>query len=142
MLPANTNIRVYFSATILSIVFAVVGFSYNAWRLERSEANTTIRTASFEVLTQLADLEQTLYIAFYDNNAVQGSPRKAWVKVGLIADLSVLISPEVESQSQELKRYWAENWQGASDQQIVVDQLISHIDGVRSQIKITLATLE
>ena len=81
-------------------------------------------------------------IAFYDNNEVQGSPRKAWVKVGLIADLSVLISPEVESQSQELKRYWAENWQGASDQQFVVDQLISHIDGVRSQIKITLATLE
>lgn len=142
MLPQQQSYRGYFVATIISIIFAVVGFSYNAWRLERSEANTTIRTASFEVLTQLAELEQTLYIAYYDEDLTQGSPRKSWVQVGLIKDLSVLISPDVATESEALAVFWSANWQQAATEQQTIDQLIVHIDRVRLEIKSTIQTLD
>jgi len=142
MLPQQQSYRGYFVATIISIIFAVVGFSYNAWRLERSEANTTIRTASFEVLTQLAELEQTLYIAYYDEDLTQGSPRKSWVQVGLIKDLSVLISPDVATESEALAVFWSANWQQAATEQQTIDQLIAHIDRVRLEIKSTIQTLD
>lgn len=142
MLPQQQSYRGYFVATIISIIFAVVGFSYNAWRLERSEANTTIRTASFEVLTQLAELEQTLYIAYYDEDLTQGSPRKSWVQVGLIKDLSVLISPDVATESESLAVFWSANWQQAATEQQTIDQLIVHIDRVRLEIKSTIQTLD
>lgn len=35
---------------VVSLVFAVSGFSYNAWRLEQSEENNIVRDASFHVL--------------------------------------------------------------------------------------------
>ncbi|MDA0273327.1 MAG: hypothetical protein O3C68_08750 [Proteobacteria bacterium] len=39
---------------VVSLVFAVTGFSYNAWRLEQSEENNIVRVVSFHVLTETA----------------------------------------------------------------------------------------
>ena len=88
------------------MVFAVLGFSYNTWRMELSEDNNNIRTASFEVLLQLSEFEQILYAAHYDKDNKAGSPRKAWVKVGLITDLSGLIGEQVKSESVKLNKLW------------------------------------
>jgi hypothetical protein len=33
----------YYTTALLGLVFAIVGFSYNAWRLEVSEDNSNIR---------------------------------------------------------------------------------------------------
>ena len=99
----DRKLKVYYMTAIISMIFAVVGFSYNAWRLEVSEDNSNIRTASFEVLQELAELEQTIYALHYDNYVTEGSPRKAWVSVGLIVDMSMLISPEVIKEAENLK---------------------------------------
>lgn len=64
----------------MGLVFAVIGFSYNAWRLESSEKNNNVRLAAFTVITELAQLEQLVYAAHYDQDPVNGSPRKGWVK--------------------------------------------------------------
>ncbi|MCL1123885.1 hypothetical protein [Shewanella surugensis] len=56
---------------IFSALFALVGFSYNVWRMEISEHNTTVRSASFELLLQLAELESIIYANFYDKNIRQ-----------------------------------------------------------------------
>jgi len=124
------------------MVVAVIGFSYNAWRMELTEDNNNIRTAAFEVLTELSELEQILYSAHYDKNLVEGSPRKAWVKVGLIVDLSGLIDPEVEKNSIQLKQHWADNWQSVIDDEQVTQKLVKQIDLVRSSIKVTLINLQ
>jgi hypothetical protein len=50
----------------LSIVLAVVGISYSAWRLELSEDDINIRTALFTMLPKLAQLEQLIYASHYD----------------------------------------------------------------------------
>lgn len=137
----DLKLKAYYVTAILGVVFAVVGFSYNAWRLEVSEDNNNVRTASFEVLTSLAELEQVIYEAHYDKDKEQGSPRKGWVKVGLIVDLSVLISKPVEEQSQKLLSVWSENWEKMESEQEATNQLVEQIDRVRKEIKLALTGL-
>ena len=142
MTELESKLRIYYITVIFSVIFAVIGFSYNAWRLESSEENNNIRTAAFQVLNELAELEQIIYAAHYDQDAVAGSPRKGWVKVGLIVDLSVLIDSSVEKETQELHMTWAESWESLSSEKAVADNLIVKIDSVRKQVKHILYSLE
>ena len=137
----ENKLKVYYVTAILSLVFAVIGFSYNAWRLEITEDNSNIRTASFEVLGQLAELEQIIFAAHYDKDRDAGNPRKGWVKVGLIVDLSVLISKPVEKKSLDLKETWSNNWQKAANEQAATIELTEAIDQVRKEIKQVLSGL-
>lgn len=141
-MPSNAKLNAYYITAVISLIFAIVGFSYNAWRLEISEDNANIRTAAFQVLIELAEFEQILYAAHYDNDTITGNPRKGWVKVGLITDLSVLISPAVEQQAQELKTLWSEHWDSINTDKQTIDLLIKTIDSVRAEIKNTLRVLQ
>ena len=127
---------------IISLVFALGGFSYNAWRLEQSEENNIVRDAAFQVLTELAEFEQVLYANHYDQNQVEGSPRLGWVKIGLVNDLSMLIGPEVSISANELKNNWADNWVMVEENREVVDALVVDIDEVRDRVKKRLDQLE
>lgn len=98
--------------------------------------------AAFEVLLQLSELEQVIYAAHYDQNQVEGSPRKGWVKIGLVRDLSVLISPQVDAQSMQLKTLWNNGWSQLKNDEKIVRQLVDKIDDVRSTIKIELSNLQ
>jgi len=138
----ENKLKVYYVTAIFSVVFAVVGFSYNAWRLEVTEDNSNIRSASFEVLTVLAELEQIIYAAHYDKDIKEGSPRKGWVKIGLIVDLGSLISSSSEEQAQKLKAAWQKNWEIMAHDIDATNILVSEIDAVRNEIKLTLNELE
>jgi len=136
------KLKIYYVTAIFSMVFAVVGFSYNAWRQELTEDNNNIRTASFEVLTNLAELEQTVFYAHYDQDVVEGNPRKGWVKVGLIVDLSALVSTGSLSSANKLKVTWQENWQYMSAERNAVDLIVADIENVRQQVKFALTQLQ
>lgn len=135
------KLRLYYLTTIFSFIIAVAGFGYNTWRLEVSEANNTIRTASFEVLKLLAETEQGLYLLHYDQNPVEGSPRIIWVQMGLIKDLSPLINNEAQRESEILYVLWSDDWQRAKTDNQVTTALVAQIDSVRDVIKQTLVTL-
>jgi len=137
----DNKLKVYYVTAVLSLLFAIIGFSYNAWRLEATEDNNNIRTASFEVLKQLAQLEQIIYAAHYDKDTVAGSPRKGWGKVGLVVDLSILINESVEQSSLHLKETWSANWDKIVDEKIATTKLTADIDSVRDEIKLTLKNL-
>lgn len=132
----------YYITAIMGVVFAVLGFTYNTWRLEVSEDNNNIRTASFAVLTELAELEQIIYAAHYDKNNVEGSPRRGWVKVGLIVDLSSLINKSVNKQSLHLKDAWSASWSVIANNRDATDQLVVEINSVRDAIKTELTKLD
>lgn len=136
------KLKLFYMTSIFSMLFAVLGFSYNAWRMELTEDNSNIRTASFEVLTQLSEMEQVIYAAHYDKNMVDGSPRKAWVKVGLIVDLSGLISTQVENDANDLKAIWSDSWKLIKDDEAVTQKLVIQIDKVRNSIKQSLKNLQ
>lgn len=132
----------YQITAIFSVAFALTGFSYNVWRMEVTESNSNIRTASFEMLTELAALEQLVYTAVYDNDLDEGSPRKGWVKVGLIADLSVLTGYSVEDKASHLKQVWSENWSTMTSNKVSTEAIVQAIDSVRSEIKTVLESLD
>jgi len=140
--PLHHKVTLYQLAVIFSLLFALIGFSYNVWRLEVSEQNSTIRTACFEMLLELSALEQLVYSAHYDKNTIDGSPRKGWVKVGLISDLSLLTSPDIRNTSTGLLDIWSQHWNDMSRNRQSVDTIISAIEKVRSSIKTDLLALE
>lgn len=134
--------RAYYLTAIFSLLFAVIGFSYNTWRLEVTEDNNNVRMAAFEVLVRLSDLEQLIYSAHYDQDPVEGNPRKGWVMIGLMVDLSTLISPSVEQQAVQLKDRWANSWETMTHDRAVTDALVNAIESVRAEIKTVLRSLE
>lgn len=138
----NNKLRLYQLTVIFSVLFSLVGFSYNVWRMEVSEENNNIRTACFEMLINLSSLEQLIYTAHYDRDTKAGSPRKGWVTVGLITDLSVLTNKPVSAKSTALKQAWKTHWSTIENSKQSVDEMVSAIDSVRSEIKHLLSTLE
>lgn len=110
--------------------------------MEASEQNNNIRTASFEMLINLSDLEQLIYSAHYDQDMDAGNPRKGWVTVGLVIDLSALTNTKVEQKSQTLRTVWSNNWSQMVDDQTSVDKIVVAIDEVRIEIKNLLNSLE
>lgn len=142
MSELDNKFKSYYLTAIFSLIFAVAGFSYNAWRLEVTEDNSNIRTAAFEVLTELAEFQQLIYSAHYDHDMVAGNPRTGWVKVGLIVDLSSLIGERVADKTNQLQKTWSNNWENIQKSRKATDKLIADIDSVRIAIKETLKNLE
>ncbi len=138
----NRKLQIFYITSVFSMIFAVLGFSYNAWRMEITEDNSNIRTAAFEVLTELSEMQQMIYAAHYDKDLQEGSPRKIWVKVGLIVDLSGLISAQVETEAVQLESVWSESWQQLNSDETKALALVSQIDSVRNEIKMTLKNLQ
>ncbi len=138
----NRKLQIFYITSVFSMIFAVLGFGYNAWRMEITEDNSNIRTAAFEVLTELSEMQQMIYAAHYDKDLQEGSPRKIWVKVGLIVDLSGLISAQVETEAMQLESVWSESWQQLNSDETKALALVSQIDSVRNEIKMTLKNLQ
>lgn len=137
----KNKLQLYYIATLISLMMALVAFSYNAWRLEQSEENNRIRTAAFETLVNLAELEQIIYAYHYDDNLVEGSPRKGWVKVGLINDLSQLISNEVVVEAERLNMVWQKNWSQLQESEEKAQQIVAQLEVVRDATKQALKKL-
>jgi sensor domain CHASE-containing protein len=141
-MQAEKQIKNYQVAVIASLLFALLGFSYNVWRMEITEENANTRTACFELLLVLSELEQLVYSAHYDKNTAEGSPRKGWVKVGLTVNLSVLTTTEVKQSALQLKEVWSTHWQSIDNEEQSVQAIVLSIDSARTEIKILLKDLK
>ncbi|MBT8118948.1 MAG: hypothetical protein KJN89_04445 [Gammaproteobacteria bacterium] len=136
------KLRLYQATVIFSVLFALIGFSYNVWRMEASEENNNIRTACFEILINLSSLEQLVYSAHYDKDLEEGNPRKGWVTVGLVVDLSALTDDAVREESATLKKVWSNQWSAMASNRDSVEKIVASIDSVRAEIKTLLNSLE
>jgi len=141
-MPTDKQIRNYQVAVIASLLFALLGFSYNVWRMEVTEENANTRTACFEMLLVLSELEQLVYSAHYDKNIIEGSPRKGWVKVGLTVDLSVLTTKKVKDSAHKLKEVWSTHWESIDNNEQSVESIIFSIENSRTEIKMLLKELK
>jgi len=141
-MQTDKQIRNYQVAVIASLLFALLGFSYNVWRMEVTEENANTRTACFEMLLVLSELEQLVYSAHYDKNIIEGSPRKGWVKVGLTVDLSVLTTKKVKDSAHKLKEVWSTHWESIDNNEQSVESIIFSIENSRTEIKMLLKELK
>jgi hypothetical protein len=125
------------AVALISLLVALGSLAYNTWRNERTEHNRNVRTAAFELLTKLAELERVVFLAQYDRDVAGGNPRTGWTYVLVIRDLSGLVPVPV--QAQDLQRVWSGNWEGlGKDDETAVD----HIDAAIVKLRdTTLGTL-
>ncbi|MCC5797446.1 MAG: hypothetical protein JJU48_09010 [Methylophaga sp.] len=137
-----SDLQLYRWVLLLSIVLASLSFFYNVWRMEVSEHNAMVRTAGIQILQELAELEQIIFIAHYDQDLQQGSPRRAWVRVGLIDDLSVLMSAPTIDSVNVLRDLWQREWPQLKNSHESVISLGDQIDEVRLQVKSELSRLK
>ena len=100
------------AVALISLVVALGSLSYNTWRNERTEHNRNTRTATFELLTRLAELERVVFLAQYDHDAAGGNPRTGWTYVLVIRDLAAVVPGPVSMQATQLQNVWAANWEG------------------------------
>ena len=138
----STRLKVYQATALFSVLFALMGFSYNVWRMEVTEHNSNVRDAAFELLLQLAELEQLVYAAHYDQNEERGNPRDGWVKVGLINDLSNSCGDNVVAASADLKQAWSEHWADLPSERASADAVVQAIDETRAQVQSELRALD
>ncbi len=94
------------------------------------------------MLKEASELEQSIFAAHYDQDPVLGNPRKGWVSVGLIVDLSQLLSPQATSAAVVLKNSWQKNWEQIAEDQQAVDAVEHEIEALRESIKSTLQQLD
>ena len=130
------------AVALISLAVALSSLGYNTWRNERTEHNRNVRTATFEILSKLAELERVVFLAQYDHDATSGSPRTGWTYVLVIRDLSSVAPPPVAARSAELQKAWAQNWEGlGKDDEAAVNRIDDAIDGLREASLATLKTL-
>jgi hypothetical protein len=118
---------------LISLVVALSSLGYSTWRNERTEHNRNVRTATFELLMRLADLERVAYLAQYDRDVNGGNPRVGWTYVLVIRDLSSIVPAPVPAKAAELQKAWSENWEslGGEDERSV-NRIDDAIDAVRA----------
>jgi hypothetical protein len=136
MIPIREQIRNN-AVALTSLFVALTGLGYNTWRNERTEHNRNIRTATFEILTKLAEFERVVFLAHYDRDKSSGNPRTGWTYVIVIHDLAEIVPGPVAAGAADLQSTWRDNWEGLGTDS---DAAIDKIDGGITKLRV--ATLE
>ena len=110
--------------------------------VEQTEANRNIRTAGFEVLLKLGELDQIVFFSYYDKDMIRGSPRARWADALTIKDLATLTAEPEVSSSADLLNVWSENWPGLGTNDVSADRISTAIDQLRNDMLAILAELE
>ena len=129
------------AVALISLFIAVTGLLYNTWRNEHTENNRNQRWASFEVLLMLGELQELVYISYYDPEKSDDSDfRRGWVKVLTIHDLSSVLDDPSPASATELHAVWGKNWQGLERREKVSKDAIE--DAIKKLRDSTLMTLK
>ena len=123
------------SLSIISLFVAFSALGYNTWRNEESEFNRNIRTAGFEIIMHVGELQKIAYLSHFEKDKYQGSPRGGWTEVLLIKDLSHLMSNDTLEKSDQLVTTWGENWQKLGKDN---EFSVAEIDGALHELRTTV----
>ncbi|MGB5132322.1 MAG: hypothetical protein WBO00_06880 [Steroidobacteraceae bacterium] len=91
---------------LISLVIALSALGYNTWRNERTERNRNIRSAGFELLTEIGSLQQIIFYAHFAEGDQRGDPRMGWADMLTINDLAALMPAAVAQDARELRTVW------------------------------------
>ncbi|MDJ0939313.1 MAG: hypothetical protein QNJ00_06085 [Woeseiaceae bacterium] len=95
------------AVALISLVVACTSLGYNTWRNEHSEDNRNHRWAAFETLSKLGQLQDLMYVNFYDCNlTLRGTVRTGWTIIDLIEDLSLVLEDDMLESVDDLRVVW------------------------------------
>lgn len=119
---------------IISLVVAVIALSYTTWREEVTEKNRTLRTASFEILKNLGELQLIVNYAHYQPDNTMGNPLLGWGHVALITDLSQILPPPIPEKADQLATTWGNNWEKIKTDEASAEKISHDIDESRTAV--------
>ncbi len=122
------------SVAIISLVIAIVALLYTAWREEETEKNRNIRTAAFETLKHLGELQILVNSIHYQATPSLGDPILGWGHIALISDMGSLLPQPVPEQVQKLVAVWGTEWQEVGKEEAAVTQISTEIDYSRKEV--------
>lgn len=130
------------SVAIISLVVALSALAYNTWRNEETEFNRNVRSAGFEILIKLGELERVVFFSHYDKDDVRGNPRAGWAYVLTIRDMGQLSLDGVKHQAEQLVVVWQNNWDGLGSDEAALTAISKQVDALRAIVLQDLAALE
>lgn len=136
-----TQIRNHLIA-IISLIIAVTALFYNAWRNEHTEKNRNTRTAAFEVLKELGELQIIVNYSHYQHDKAMGNPFLGWGHIALISDLGQLLPNPVPNHVKKLTEVWGENWEKIPTNDAATDSVTNEIDQSRKSVLDVLRQLK
>jgi hypothetical protein len=141
--PTNLWAQVHRNlVAIISLFVALSGLFYNTWRNELTEHNRNVRSAGFQMILTIGELQQIVFFSHYDQDAERGSPRAGWSRVLLLDDLSGFMPPSVTLATDELLATWESEWSGLGQDDAAEQQITASIDRLRGETRKALADLE
>ena len=130
------------SVAIISLVVALSALAYNTWRNEETEFNRNVRSAGFEILIKLGELERVVFFSHYDKDDVRGNPRAGWAYVLTIRDMGQLSLDGVKHEAEQLVVVWQNNWDGLGSDEAALTAILKQVDALRAIVLQDLAALE
>ncbi len=127
---------------IISLTIAIIALLYNTWRNEHTEKNRNTRTAAFEVLKELGELQVVINYSYFQHNSMMGNPYLGWEKIAYINDLSQLLPPPIPVNIKDLSEAWGKNWEKIPTNETAVDKITHAIDQSRESILAVLRQLK
>ena len=120
------------AVALISLFVALSTLTYTAWRNEETEDNWNQRTAAFEVLVKLNELQQIIFHHHYDKDtADKGNPRTGWAYVLTVRDLSSVLNDPLPQESEDLLQVWSENWEELATSQESLQLVLTELDEMR-----------
>ena len=129
------------SVALISLVVALSSLGYNTWRNERTEANRNVRHAGFQLMSELAELQQVVFLAHYDRDAARGNPRVGWTHVLAVRDLAYPMPDAVRAAADNLHAVWTDEW-AALGESSSYERIDGAIDGAKREILTAIQRLD
>jgi len=130
------------AVALISLAVAVSSLGYTAWRYEESEDNWNRRTAAFQVLVKLNELQQIIFHHHYDGDTTdKGNPRAAWAQVLTVHDLSGVLDAPLPKESAQLLQAWRDNWEHLDSSKTSLERVLKELDDMREATKALLLDL-
>jgi hypothetical protein len=127
---------------IISLCVAIIALSYNTWRNEQTEKNRNIRTAAFEVLKELGELQIVINYSHYQPNKEMGNTYLGWGYIALINDLGQLLPQPIPEKVKILTDDWGVNWGKIKTDEAATDKISNEVDKTRESVLEVLRKLK
>ena len=122
------------AVALISLVVAISSLGYNSWRNELSEANRNVRNAGFELMHEIAGLQQVVLLSHYDMDEVRGNPRVGWTHAIAIRDLAYPMPEDVRTACNDLFLVWQTNWDSVASSDSSLENVDAAIDRAKTEI--------
>ena len=130
------------TVALISLVVAVTSLGYNTWRNEVTEANRTVREAGFEMLSQLAGLQQVVLFARFMPEDERGDATTGWAYVIAVNDFAYPMPKEVRGSADALRDAWSANFEQLAADGAAYQLVDKQIEATKATILSALAELD